>query len=452
VRVVALAALLALALPLDGAVAQFAPGARAVGMGGGGMVFATGVDAVELNPANLGWRNGWSFSLYEFGVATLGTGATFADLVTVLGGDWPFSGSDLAVPQIIDGLPDEGVGASFVTEGFATQQGIDQIGESVPGVGSPIPSIGFTYGRFGLRLRSRVMFDTALSKELADLIGNGFVEERIQEYVVRNTGFRAMSASEVTASFGTMVGEVLSVGVGARYVRGHKLADGRFFEPVLDLVSSPQTLSVSSVVVESTGGKGFGIDVGFSLELPVLGLRVSASGTNVFQRMTWEDELIAHSATFTDSTLDAEEFVDLLDLYRAQTVDPASVSLPVYVAARELFEESYFPAIFRGGVGMQRGGTSVELVGISVAPRGRYTSAWDERISLGLEQRIPVLTLRAGLALAQDGLRAYTGGVGLRAGSLHFDAGLGVFDGKDGATPYDGGYVTIALQLMGGGA
>lgn len=72
----AFAAVFAFALPMTSS-AQMAPGARSVGMGGGGMVFATGVDAIEWNPANLGWSDGWNVSVFELGIATMSSGATF---------------------------------------------------------------------------------------------------------------------------------------------------------------------------------------------------------------------------------------------------------------------------------------------------------------------------------------------------------------------------------------
>ena len=46
-RLTVCVAALALLPPMNEAVAQFSSGARSVGMGGAGMVFASGVDAIE---------------------------------------------------------------------------------------------------------------------------------------------------------------------------------------------------------------------------------------------------------------------------------------------------------------------------------------------------------------------------------------------------------------------
>ena len=57
-------------------------------------------------------------------------------------------------------------------------------------------------------------------------------------------------------------------------------------------------------------------------------------------------------------------------------------------------------------------------MGIAVSPRGRYTTGWDERVSLGIEQRLPVIALRAGYAKGQDGFTALTGGLGVGIGPV----------------------------------
>jgi len=248
-------------------------------------------------------------------------------------------------------------------------------------------------------------------------------------------------------------GGLLSIGVGGRYVMGHNMVDGAFFEPRVEIVDG--TLELDVVAVEATSGTGYGLDVGMSLELP-LGFRASASGTNVVQRMTWDDALVSHSATWGSDVAGVdqfdEDFIDLLDTFQEEVIDPNAVSIQVYEILPNFFEESYFPQVFRAGVGWKSGGTSLEATGIKVSPRGRFTSAWDERISVGIEQKIPILTLRAGMARGQDGLGAMTGGFGLGLGPLKIDLSGGKFDGQSAVSTWDGYYGTISVQLKGGGA
>ncbi|HUF76807.1 MAG TPA: DUF5723 family protein, partial [Longimicrobiales bacterium] len=413
-----LAAALTAGLPAA-ALAQFSPGARSAAMGGAGMVFASGVDAIEWNPANLALEGGWNVSLGEAGAAALLSGFTFDDLQEIYdaGGAGGYD---------VSNAPAGGLSFSTVTEGFTTAQLASMGG--LPQPGSPFPSIGITVGSLGLRVRSRIQGDFRLSKEVVDLMVNGFDPAEIQSYRVGNTGFRTASFSEITVGYGAILGDRLALGVGARYVRGHSLTEGRFFEPVVDLVN--ETVEVAGVAVESAGGSGYALDLGLALDL-VAGLRVSASGSNVVQSMTWDEALVSHEAVLvgcnpgTPACPDGDDFEsgieDLIDRFQSQPVDPEAMSLPVYFTAQDLFRGAFFPTVFRLGVGWRAGGTAVELVGSSVSPRGRQHSQWDERVSLGLEQRLWILTLRAGAAKGTDGLQALSGGLGLGIGPVALD-------------------------------
>jgi hypothetical protein len=362
---------------------------------------------------------------------------------------------------VVDDLPASGLGLSTVTEGFLTAQGASDA--DVPSPGSPYPTVGLSFGSFGLRVRSRVMADARLSKELTDLIVNDFDPAKIQDYRVGDTGMRSASFSEITGGYGVTLGNRMAIGVGLRYVKGHQLTEARFFEPVLDLVN--ETAEVSVVAVESRGGSGYGLDVGIALEI-LAGFRVSASATNVIQKMTWDDELVAHEATYFACDCPTSDFdqqpEDLLDRLRGPgtPIDPNSMSLPVYVTAAGLFPGAYFPTVFRAGVGWRAGGTALELVGTSVSPQGRQHSRWDERLSLGIEQRLWFLTLRAGGAKGTDGLQAISGGLGLGLGPVHLDVSAGAmsggFDFASALVPsenvdYAGGHLTASLQIKGGG-
>ncbi len=444
------AALLALAgllvtAPVAG---QMAAGTRSVAMGGGGMVFATGVDAVDWNPANLGWSRGWNISLFEVGFAGLGDGLTVDELRTILGDDQP----GLNVSSVVAGLPEDGFRFTGVFEGFATAFVAELF--DVPQPGAPLPTLGIAVGPVAFRIRSRVFSDVVLSKPLADLVGNGFEQERLLDYAVGNTAWRAVSLTEHTVAYGTQFGGLLSVGVAGRYVKGHKLLDGRLFEPQINITS--ETLTIQSVSVESSGGSGYGLDLGLSFDLP-LGFRASASGTNVFQRLTWDESLTAHIATFTDADFDREinpdlPFHDFFNRHSAEPIDPNGVSLAVFVAGQSLFEQSYFPQIYRGGVGWQAGGTTLEATAVKVSPRGRFTSPWDERVSLGFEQKIPLLTLRGGYGMAKDGLSTYSAGLGLRFGPVHLEVSGGKLNGGllDWGS-WEGAYLSTGLQIRGGG-
>lgn len=180
---------------------------------------------------------------------------------------------------------------------------------------------------------------------------------------------------------------------------------------------------------------------------------------------------MAHEATYTGCVggtagcvgddFEDLDFEDFINRFQGQPiVAGSSVSLPVYQTSQELFRAAYFPTVFRAGAGWRAGGTSVELVGTSVSPRGRQHNDWDERISLGAEQWLWILGLRAGGALGSDGLQSINAGIGLGLGPVQLDISGGLmsggFDFANGLVPpenieYAGGQFTIALQLKGGG-
>jgi hypothetical protein len=281
----ALSLVSAVALVAPAAVAgQFSPGARSVGMGGAGMVFARGVDAIEWNPANLALDGGWNIALGEAGASALLSGVTLDEIREIYDSEGTFDVSD---------IPSSGLHFTTTSEGFLTAQAASSA--DLPKPGSPFPTIGASFGPLGVRVRSRVLAEFTLSREVVDLVANGFDPARINDYRVGDTGFRSTSYSEITAAYGTTLGERLALGIGARYVRGHSLTQFRFFEPVVDLLN--ESIEVTGAAVEAPGGSGFGLDVGLALDL-LAGLRVSASGTNIVQKMSWDDSLLGYEATF----------------------------------------------------------------------------------------------------------------------------------------------------------
>jgi hypothetical protein len=420
-----------------------------------------GRDTDRPGPANLALDDGWNISLGEVGATALVTGSDLQGLQDMFESGIS-DGTSSEASAAVDALPASGLAFATVDDGFVASQAISRSDGAVPSIGDPYPSIGISWGQLGLRVRSRVMGEARLSKEVVDLIVNDFDPARIDEYQVGNTGFRSVSFSEITAAYGTVLGERMAIGLSVRYVKGHKLTEGRFFEPVLDMVN--ETVEVSSVAIEAPGGSGFGVDLGFALDVGG-GLRVSAGAVNVVQKMTWDDALIAHEATFFGCDCPQSDFdgdpEDLIDLYQASEVDPSSMSLYVSETLRGLLPDAFFPTIFRAGVGWRAGGTSLELVGASVSPKGRQHNQWDERVSLGLEQRLGFLTLRAGGAKGADGLQALSGGIGLGIGPVALDVSIGMMSGgfefASGLVPpenvdYTGGHLTLSLQVMGGGS
>jgi hypothetical protein len=125
------AAVLLAAAPGDVA-SQFSPGARSVGMGGAGMVFSSGVDAIEWNPANLALSSGWNVSA-EAGMSGLFDGVTCDDLGAILGfgqcdrKPWGWNFDDIGCDaSVAAALPSSGVRLSTNSEGYLTAFGADK--------------------------------------------------------------------------------------------------------------------------------------------------------------------------------------------------------------------------------------------------------------------------------------------------------------------------------------
>ena len=431
----------AYALP-GAASAQWAGGPVSGGMGGTGAVWARGVDALDFNPANLGLTRGWSLSLVDLGAAGLLTGTTMQDLWDIA------TAAGEGDPALVDRLPADGFRVSALTEGYAVSKGAEA--GDFPSPQATLPGFALSWGPVGLRVRNRVLAEASMSREVADLTVSGFNPERIREYAVRETGFRVASFTEMTLGYGFAVADRLAIGAAARYVQGHRLAQGRFFEPEIDL--NDETLRLTGVAVEAPGGSGWGLDLGLALDLG-RGWGMSLAAQNVAQRMTWDDALRSHEAVFTDADFESADLTELLDRFADTPLDAGAVSLPVFEAARGLFAQAYFPTVYRAGVGWAGSrGTRLELDASAVSPRGRQSAPWEQRVAAGVEQRLKFLVLRTGYAFAEDGLKSLTAGVGLRVGPVRLDVGAGRLSGELHGIPYDGVQGSVGLSLRGGGS
>jgi len=208
---------------------------------------------------------------------------------------------------------------------------------------------------------------------------------------------------------------------------------------------------VNGVAVAAPSGRGFGIDVG-AVFRPLPSLTLGLAVRNAVQRLTWDDALVVYAADISDDDFDTRDAEEILDRFQGEELDPRGASLRTYEAARGLFREAFFPRIFLLGAGVSssRGG-SVQVTYSATQGPGRLAGPWDDRISVGLEQDLPLLTLRAGYAAAADGLRAATAGLGLHLGVVRLDAMVGRITGTGGGGGATEGLMgALAVSLEGG--
>lgn len=390
----AFAAAAAAALAAGTAQAQVAVTPRALGVGGAYAAMARGQEALFLNPAALalGETPRWSVGVGQLAAGAGVQGAGFGDL-------WDMADYDaLAQPrrdQILARVPATGVNAD---------------------VGVRVPIAAVQVNRVAVGVSWAASARQNVGRDLVDLVLNGYQSGRT-DYSVGATGGTRLSFFDLSAAWARRAGPV-SVGVAAHYLAGGTLARSRLFEPEFDLEAGD--LSAEYREVYARGGRGWAVDVGVAAE-PAPGVTVSAAVSNVAAGMEWSDELrtrhvVLRRATFEGGGVESA-FHSLED--SDAPVDPSAVPATVYETAGGLYDQAYLPATLRAGVAWAaRGGRTRVAAGYQDAlTAGRMGAGWDRTLSVGVEQRVPLATLRAGAATDLDGGALLSGGLSL--GPVH---------------------------------
>lgn len=417
-RTLPLAAAAALAMHAGAADAQTAISPRTLGMGGAGLAAARGYEALFLNPANLALPGAprWSVTVMQLTMGAELRGGEFADLPDLADAD--------ALPQarrgeILAGIPGAGMDAQ---------------------VDVRVPLAAVQVNRVALGVAWAGSYRQNLGRDLVDLVLNGYETGRTN-YSVGGTGGTRVSYLDVSAAYGRRVGPV-NVGATAHYLAGGSLTRSRLFEPQFDLEA--EDLSAEYREVYAEGGNGWALDVGVAAQ-PLPGVTVSAAVSNVAAGMSWSDALrtrhvVLRRADFEDGGL--EDALSELD-ESAADVDAGAVPATVYETAAGLYDEAYLPATLQAGAAWaSRGGRTVVAASYrDVLTSGRMGAGWERAAAFGVEQRVPLVTLRAGAATDLDGRAMLSGGLGL--GPLQ----LGVARTTGGAEGTEAGGWTASLGL-----
>jgi hypothetical protein len=418
VRVLLSAATLAAgAVPAARANAQESSSARAAGMAGAYQAIATGSEAVRWNPANLGLagRPSWSLSLPRLNLAGTVLGPGVFDVKDILD-----KGNDLT-DQDRQAFLGDVPAAGFELSG-----------------GASIPWISLSMGPFAAEASTTVIAGGSVGKELIDLMlyarQYGDVDhERLADYRVGNTVLRDAAFSTIALSYGHSLIELpfpVSVGVTARYVKGHDLQRGRIFEPQVDLVA--QELSLSALSIRSTGGTGYGVDVGVSAR-PLPALTVGLSVQNLVQKMDWDENLELRGDVFSSTEIADMSVEDMYDRLESRPFDANAAPLQAYALANDIYEQTYFPRIIRLGAALQHGATTLGATYSTTAGEGELTTGWPTYLAVGVEQKVPFLSfiiLRGGLATSLDGATALSGGTTLQFGPVGISAAITSLSGN----------------------
>jgi hypothetical protein len=401
----ALAFAVAAAALADAAQAQVAATPRALGMGGAYTAVARGQEALFQNPAALALSGTprWSVAVAQLAAGAGVQGAGFADL-------WDLADYDaLEQPrrdEILAGVPGSGADADVDVRIPLAAVQVKNVAVGLSWAGSARQNVG---------------------RDLVDLVLNGYQSGRT-DYSVGNTGGKRLSYWDLSAAWARRAGPV-SVGVAAHVLAGGTLAQSRLFEPEFDLEA--EDLSAEYREVYARGGRGWAVDVGVAAE-PAPGVTVSAAVQNIAAGMTWSDELRTRHVVLHRSSFEGGGIQTAFDSLEGSdaAVDPSAVPATVYETAQGLYDEAYLPATLRAGVAWERAGgrTRVAAGYQGALTAGRMGAGWDRTVSVGVEQRIPLATLRAGAATDLDGSRLLAGGLSLgpvHLGVAHTSASAG---------------------------
>lgn len=406
------------------AVAQTASSARAAGMAGAYEAIATGSEAVRWNPANLGLpgRPSWSLTLPRLNLAGTILGPGVFDVKDILD-----KGNDLTDQDRQAFLGDVPAGG-FELSG-----------------GASVPWIAMSIGPLAAEVSTTVIAGGSVGKELLDLMlyarQYGDVDhERLADYRVGNTTLRDAAFSTFAVSYGHDVRSLLalpfpvSVGVTARYVKGHDLQRGRIFEPNVDL--DAQELSLSALSIRSTGGSGYGVDAGVSAR-PLPALTVALSVQNLVQKMDWNENLELRGDVFSSTELADLSVQDMYDRLEPRPFDPNAAPLEAYALVNDVYRQSYFPRVIRVGAALTHGSTTAGATYSTTAGKGELTTGWPKYLAVGIEQKIPFLSfliLRGGVATSLDGATALSGGTTLQLGPVGISAAVSRLKGNEEAS------------------
>jgi hypothetical protein len=363
---------------------------RALGMGGAYVAVARGQEALFQNPANIALPNTphWSF-----GIPTLSAGASVLGLG--LGEAWD--------------LRDYG--------GFS-QEERDEVLDDIPSTGTELrgdiraPLAAMTYRRFGLAASYNLTGYHTLDRDIVDLLLNDYQLGRV--YEIRNTGGFRADYWDVQASYAHRFGPV-ALGVTAHYYMGGTMA--RLAVVDVDTIRPPATpdAEVTYAGLESEGGSGFGVDLGAAWQ-PRPEITVSASINNL-NSFEWDtDELRLKDVVLNRSDYESGDLESVLTRFdeSERDYDAATASDTVRALAADLDRETGIPTVLRAGVAWQvRPSTLVSAAYQGNLDDTRIGGLWERSLSVGWQQQVAFLGLRAGLASDLDDGSLLSGGITL---------------------------------------
>lgn len=391
------ATLTAAALSAAPAAAQVPGTPRALGMGNAYIGVARGTESLFQNPANLGLPNSPHWSA-NFPTLSLGVGARGISV----GDAW-----------------------DLTDYGDLSQEDRDRILNDIPAGGTGVdlqvraPLAALQMRRFAVSISYGVKGSHTINRSIVDLLLNGF--DREKTYTIDNTiGFRA-AYWDIAAGYGNRVGPVaLGATVHAFFPREQVLSSLVDVDTVYGVVGGftvPTDIRVTYAGVRAEGGSGLGLDLGAAME-PMPGLTVSAALENVVNTMEFDDALRMRSVVLDQNDYMNGDAETLLNEYEASEQDYSeAAALPATrLLAQALLadRDAGLPMTLRAGAAYAlSSGTTLGAAFQSELDESPFGGLWDQQLSFGVQQRLPIITLRAGLATDMEAGTILSGGLSL---------------------------------------
>ncbi|WP_420125219.1 DUF5723 family protein [Longimicrobium sp.] len=371
---------------------------RALGMGGAYVGVARGHESLWQNPANLGLPNSphWSAGIPTLSLGLGTRGIETGDLQDLI------EYNDLSEQERADLLAEIPAGGT----GFDADL--------------RAPLVALQVRRFAVGLSYQIVGSHTVNKSIVDLVLNGFDPQNT--YTIDNTAGTRAAFWDIAAAYGHRVGPV-SVGATAHYYIPRELVRSALVDvdTTFSVVSGfrvPTDIQVTYAGVGSTGGNGFGVDLGVAAE-PIPGLTLSAAVDNVFKSVEWSDDLRVRTVTLNaddyqngdPETLQAE-YEDSEREYN-QAVDAVQPFGRLADSVLALRDQG-LPTVLRAGAAYRLGtGTTLAAAFQSELDDSPAGALWDQQLSFGVQQKIPLITLRAGLATDMEDGSLLSGGLSL---------------------------------------
>lgn len=389
-------AALAAALAAAPVSAQVPSTSRALGMGGAYIGVARGQESLYFNPANLGLPNSphWSVSFPMIGVGAQSVGITPGQVWDLVNYD------DLDADErqeIVDEIPASGTGVQGYLRAPLFSMQIRRV------------AFGLTYGLQG---------EHSLNKSLVDLVVNGFDQSKVASYSIDNTEGSRASFWDFHAGYGTRIGPV-ALGATGHYFLPRDMVRSAFVEQQTEFTGTgvPSDVNVTYTGLQAKGGNGFGLDLGAAME-PIPGLTLGVAVDNVVNTMEWNDDLRIRTVTLDSNDYENGDPEGILDRYEQSEAEfTSSTNSRVTALATSLRGslDQGLPATLRvGGAYVLPTRTSIGVQYQSELGDASPVSAlWRNQLSLGVQQKLPIITLRAGVATDGESGSMLSGGVSL---------------------------------------